>query len=71
MSDSKKPRGSDLCFGLEAIGEHMNIGVRQVQYLHGQHAIPTFKMGRTVCALKSQLAEHFRKLSEEANGNRN
>lgn len=69
MTTAKNAR--DLLYGTIAIGEHLCLTHRQVLHLHEKGNLPTFKMGRTVCASKSYLAEHFRRLSEEAaNGQR-
>lgn len=51
--------GTDLLYGLEAIGKAIGLGARQVQHLHDKGDLPTFKMGRTVCARRSTLAKHF------------
>lgn len=61
---SKQP--PDLLYGLDAIGEAIGMGARQVQFLHGKGDLPTFKMGRTVCALRSALQAHFEQLTKEA-----
>lgn len=56
MSDATE---TDLLYGLEAIGKAIGLGSRQVQYLHDKGELPTFKMGRAVCARRSTLAKHF------------
>lgn len=50
---------TDLLHGLEAIGRAIGLGPRQVQYLHDKGELPTFKLGRAVCARRSTLAKHF------------
>lgn len=52
-------RDTDLLHGVPAIAEHLNMTRPQVYHLHNRGALPTFKMGKTVCALRSALAEHF------------
>lgn len=52
MTDRPLP---ELCHGLEEIGEHLGLTHRQVKHLHEQKHIPTFKIGRNVCALRSKL----------------
>lgn len=52
MSDDKKP---DLCHGYEEIGSHLGLSARQVKYLSEVGQLPTFKLGRIVCALRSKL----------------
>ena len=59
MTGANERPKSDLLYGLEAIGEHLSLGSRQVQYLHDKGELPTFKMGRSVCARRSTLARHF------------
>lgn len=61
---------ADLLCGVKAIADHLGMTERQVKHQATTRGIPTFKMGAFVCASKSYLAEHFRKLSEEANGDR-
>lgn len=64
MTTAKNAR--DLLYGVTAIADHLGLTNRQVYHQREQGLLPTFKMGRVVCASKSYLAEHFRKLSEEA-----
>jgi hypothetical protein len=59
MSDATDARAPDLLYGLEAIGGHVGLTARQVEHLVSKGEIPTFKMGRTVCARRSTLAAHF------------
>lgn len=56
MDNSEKP---DLLYGLEAIGEHIGLTARQAEHLVSRGDLPTFKMGRVVCARRSTLAKHF------------
>jgi hypothetical protein len=56
MGDAQE---TDLLYGLEAIGKAIGLGARQVQHLHDKGDLPTFKMGRSVCARRSTLAKHF------------
>lgn len=59
MTDATGAAAPDLLYGLEAIGAHVGLTARQVEHLVGKGEIPTFKMGRTVCARRSTLASHF------------
>ncbi|MBB3020668.1 putative DNA-binding transcriptional regulator AlpA [Microvirga lupini] len=45
----------DLLYGVPAIAEAFKWKPRQVYHLKEKHGLPTFKMGRTVCALKSDV----------------
>lgn len=49
-----KPAG-DLARGMKAIAEHLGVTVRQGFHLHEQRLIPTFHIGRSVCARRSEL----------------
>ena len=59
MSDATDELRSDLLYGVEAIAGHLSLTKRQALHLHEKSEIPTFKMGRTVCARRSTLAAHF------------
>jgi len=59
MDDTTRETSTDLLYGLVAIGKAIGLGARQVQHLHDKGDLPTFKMGRTVCARRSTLAAHF------------
>lgn len=59
MSDARTPSTTDLLHGVNAIAEHLNLTAKQVYHLHGNGELPTFKMGKTVCARRSTLAKHF------------
>lgn len=60
------PVEGDLLAGLAAIAAHLGVEYRQAETMHRTGRIPTFKQGKTVCARKSTLAEHFRQ--QEARG---
>jgi len=47
---------SDLLYGVPAIAGHLGLTDRTVYHLHGKGKIPTFKMGKVVCARRSSLA---------------
>jgi hypothetical protein len=46
---------ADTLYGLEAIADHLGITRDQAKHRAAQKLIPTFKMGRTVCALRSAI----------------
>ena len=50
---------TDLLHGVAAIAAHLSMTRAQVYHLHKRGDLPTFKMGRTVCARRSTLAAHF------------
>ncbi len=45
----------DLLYGVPAIAEAFKWRNRQVYHLKDKHGLPTFKIGRTVCAKKSEV----------------
>jgi hypothetical protein len=49
-------QGHDLLYGTAAIARHLGLTVRQAKHRCAKGAIPTFKMGRTVCARRSSIA---------------
>jgi hypothetical protein len=59
---TENPLRDDLLAGAEAIAAHTGLGLRQVYYLHQTGKLPTFTLGATVCARKSELNK---KLSAE------
>ncbi|WP_188064734.1 hypothetical protein [Sphingobium sp. KCTC 72723] len=61
---------SDLIYGLEAIADFVGLTVAQVKHQISISGWPTFKQGRTVCALRSALAEHFAEQTRLAMQNR-
>lgn len=64
MTSGQSEGESDLLYGVDAIASHLALTKRQALHLHEKGEIPTFKMGRTVCARRSTLAKHF--ASQEA-----
>ena len=47
---------ADLLYGAPAIAEHLRLRLRQVHHLAATGKLPTFKIGKTVCARRSSLA---------------
>lgn len=47
---------SDLLYGVPAIATHLGLTDRTVYHLHGKGTLPTFKVGKVVCARRSSLA---------------
>lgn len=48
---------SDLLYGLVAIGAYLRMSARQAKHRARNGDIPTFKVGRSVCARKGTLDE--------------
>ena len=59
MTDSVDEPASDVLYGVAAIAGYLAWTERQVLHRHETGELPTFKMGRTVCARRSTLAKHF------------
>ncbi len=53
---------SDILRGARAIGEYTGLPTRQVFYLAEKNELPIFRLGKIICARKSELR---RKLSAE------
>lgn len=45
----------DLLYGVPAIAAAFKLAVRQVYHLKDKHGLPTFKVGRAVCAKRSAV----------------
>ena len=56
----------DLLTGLQAIADHLGWTKRQTQHRADAGELPTFNIGRTVCALRSELDAHMQGLHAEA-----
>lgn len=57
MPTTDKP---DMLYGLSEIAEHLGITRGQAKHRAATAQIPTFKMGQTVCALRSEIDKHLR-----------
>lgn len=68
MKAVKPTADVDLLYGLAAIGSHIGLTARQAEHLIAKGEIPTFKMGRTVCARQSELEAHFARASTARRG---
>jgi hypothetical protein len=58
--------GSDLLYGCEAIAEHLGLGIQQVKHRIRKRDIPTFRIGRNVCARRSTLLGWLARIEAEA-----
>ncbi|MEE8610078.1 MAG: hypothetical protein V3V60_08730 [Sphingomonas aquatilis] len=61
-------RDQDLLYGASAIAAHLRMTDKQVYHLHDQEQLPTFKIGKRVCARRSELEAHFARASETHRG---
>lgn len=62
MNDNNPQADSDLLVGLDQIGQHLGMTFNQAKHRAASGDIPTFKIGKTVCARRSTLKAHFDKL---------
>jgi hypothetical protein len=46
---------TDLLYSYAAIGEYLGVTARQAEHLAAKANLPTFTLGRRVCARKSSL----------------
>lgn len=54
MTDDHNP-DPDVIYGMPAVAEYLRIKVRQAEHLKEKHKLPTFKIGRIVCARLTKL----------------
>jgi excisionase family DNA binding protein len=66
MTDTSENQGPDLLYGAPAIADYLGLSDDAVYHLARQKRIPTFKMGRTVCARRSTLVRAIAELEAEA-----
>jgi hypothetical protein len=64
------PKGQDLLYGFQAIAEHLGITKRQAMHRAAEGQIPTFKMGRAVCASAAQLDDWIAQQGGHRHGQR-
>ncbi len=57
--------GSDLIRGVKKISAELGWSPRQTFHAHEAGHIPTFKIGRAVCARRSTLRDHITRLERE------
>jgi hypothetical protein len=61
-----RPDEDDLLYGFPAIAEFLKISTRQAEHLRDKHNLPTFNVGRIVCARPAALRTWLRE--REASG---
>ena len=58
--DERRDRiADDLLRGATAIGRELGWSRRQIFHAHERGLLPTFAVGRAICARRSSLREHF------------
>jgi len=55
----------DLLYGIKAIATCVNLTPRQTKHLAEAKRIPTFKLGKTVCARRSSLVKWLETLESD------
>ena len=65
MTDTAENQGPDLLYGCPRIAEHLGLTEDQIYHLARMKRIPTFKVGRTLCARRSTLAAAIDELEAE------
>lgn len=68
MENHVQEASTDLLVGLDQIGRYLGMTVNQTKHRASSGDIPTFKMGKIVCARKSTLTAHFDKLEGRTDG---
>lgn len=66
MADQSKAHQPDLLYGVEAIADHLGIRKRQALYLKEKGTIPTFNVGKTICAKRSDLNKWLDRQAQRA-----
>ena len=56
----------DVLYGVPAIAAAFRLKDRQVYHLKAQHGLPTYKVGKTVCARRGAVAAWFAAREAEA-----
>ena len=64
MTDTTEPT-PDLLYGAPRIAEYLGLTPAAVYHLAAQRRIPTFRLGKTVCARRSTLAKRIEQLESE------
>ena len=63
-TDTMTPPTADLLYGVPSIAEFLGITPAAVYHLAAKKRIPTFKVGKTVCARRARILEAFERLEE-------
>lgn len=65
MTDSSaNTRPADLLYGASAIADYLGVTKRAAYHILAKNRIPSFKMGRTVCAKRSSIDAALAKVEE-------
>jgi hypothetical protein len=53
---AENQQSEDLLYGYGAIAAYLNLRIRQAKHIAEKQSLPTFKIGKTVCARRSTLS---------------
>lgn len=67
---SPNPSPDDVLYGVPAIADAFRLKARQVYHLKAEHGLPTYKVGRIVCARRGAVAAWFASREAAAAGGR-
>jgi hypothetical protein len=70
MTIAAQPSDQDLLYGVDAIATHLGLSKKIIYHQHDREMLPTFKIGRRVCARRSELEAHFARESRGQRGPR-
>lgn len=56
----------EVLYGMPAVAEAFGWRTRQAEHLKEKHGLPTFKIGRVVCARRSAIAQWLAQREAEA-----
>ena len=65
MTDTENPK-ADLLYGAGKIAAYLELSEDAVYHLARQKKLPTFRLGRTICARRSTLAKRIEQLEAES-----
>lgn len=54
---SEEPSVEDVLMGVLAIAKALGWTTRQVHHMKDEHGLPTFKIGKTVCARRGAIRD--------------
>lgn len=57
---------SELLYGIKTIARFLELSPRQTQHLHDTGQLPTFKLGRIICARKPTINAHFARIEADS-----
>ena len=65
-TDTETRPTADLLYGVPAISQFLGISTHAAYDLAAQKRIPTFKVGKIICARRARILEAFEQLEQTA-----